>query len=261
MNVMVVNKYKELLMGLNIEVMKSMEGVFNVDEIIDTFTNFYYDKMILDITAIRDYQNTDNLQKLAMNINMENVIGHADLENRGDGVYAYCSLNDSEYGQLAKKLIMHGDITSLSIFANKLTQMGSNVVHGIIRELSLVHAGANDGATIDYVMAHGDEDGEGFIYSSNLALTLYHSDNMSESSEENDGSKDEPAKKDSKEETVEDVINSMTDRQREVMYSMIDYLAGDSESEDPKESDDKKDNKDKGENEMKHDVFDDDGQT
>ena len=67
MNVMVYNKYKELLMGLNIEVMKSMEGVYNVDEIIDTFTNFYYDKMILDITAIRDYQNTDNLQKLAMN--------------------------------------------------------------------------------------------------------------------------------------------------------------------------------------------------
>ena len=74
MNVMVYNKYKELLMGLNIEVMKSLEGVYNVDEIIDTFTNFYYDKMILDITAIRDYQNTDNLQKLAMNINMENVI-------------------------------------------------------------------------------------------------------------------------------------------------------------------------------------------
>lgn len=74
MNVMVYNKYKELLMSLNIEVMKSMEGVYNVDEIIDTFTNFYYDKMILDITAIRDYQNTDNLQKLAMNINMENVI-------------------------------------------------------------------------------------------------------------------------------------------------------------------------------------------
>ena len=70
MNVMVVNKYKELLMGLNIEVMKSLEGVFNADEIIDTFTNFYYDKMILDITAIRDYQNFDNLQKLAMNINM-----------------------------------------------------------------------------------------------------------------------------------------------------------------------------------------------
>lgn len=74
MNVMVYNKYKEMLMGLNIEVMKSLEGVYNVDEIIDTFANFYYDKMILDITAIRDYQNTDNLQKLAMNINMENVI-------------------------------------------------------------------------------------------------------------------------------------------------------------------------------------------
>ena len=74
MNVMIYNKYKEMLMGLNLEVMKTMEGVYNVDEIIDTFTNFYYDKMILDITAIRDYQNTDNLQKLAMNINMENVI-------------------------------------------------------------------------------------------------------------------------------------------------------------------------------------------
>ena len=74
MNVMVYNKYKELLMGLNLDVMKSIEGVFNVDEIIDTFSNYYYDKMILDITAIRDYQNTDNPQKLAMNINMENVI-------------------------------------------------------------------------------------------------------------------------------------------------------------------------------------------
>ena len=68
MNVMIYNKYKDLLMGLNIEVMKSLEGVYNVDEIIDTFSNFYYDKMILDITAIRDYQNVDNLQKLAMNI-------------------------------------------------------------------------------------------------------------------------------------------------------------------------------------------------
>lgn len=74
MNVMIYNKYKDLLMGLNIEVMKSLEGVYNIDEIIDTFSNFYYDKMILDITAIRDYQNVDNLQKLAMNINMENVI-------------------------------------------------------------------------------------------------------------------------------------------------------------------------------------------
>ena len=74
MNVMVYNKYKDLLLGLNIEVMKSLEGVYNVDEIIDTFTNFYFDKMILDITSIRDYQNIDNLQKLAMNINMENVI-------------------------------------------------------------------------------------------------------------------------------------------------------------------------------------------
>ncbi len=74
MNVMVVNKYKDMLMSLNIDIMKSIEGVFNVDEIIDTFSNFYYDKMVLDITAIRDYQNIDNIQKLSMNINMENVI-------------------------------------------------------------------------------------------------------------------------------------------------------------------------------------------
>ncbi len=74
MNVMVCNKYKELLKSLNIEIVKSLEGVYNVDEIIDTFTNFYFDKMILDITSIRDYQNVDNLQKLAMNLNMENLI-------------------------------------------------------------------------------------------------------------------------------------------------------------------------------------------
>ncbi len=74
MNVMIYNKYKDLLKGLNIEVMKTLEGVYNVDEIIDTFTNFYFDKMILDITAIRDYENIENLQKLSMNLNMENVI-------------------------------------------------------------------------------------------------------------------------------------------------------------------------------------------
>ena len=74
MNVMIYNKYKTLLQGLDVEIMKTLEGVYNVDELIDTFANFYFDKMILDITAIRDYQNTDNLQKLAMNLNMENVI-------------------------------------------------------------------------------------------------------------------------------------------------------------------------------------------
>ena len=90
MNVMVYNKYKDLLLGLNLDVMKSIEGVFNVDEIIDTFANFYYDKMILDITAIRDYQNTDNLQKLAMNINMENVILLLD-NNEESNTQAYLS--------------------------------------------------------------------------------------------------------------------------------------------------------------------------
>ena len=92
MNVMVYNKYKDLLISLNLDVMKSIEGVFNVDEIIDTFSNFYYDKMILDITAIRDYKNTDNLQKLAMNLNMENVILLLDDSPESDSK-AYLSTN------------------------------------------------------------------------------------------------------------------------------------------------------------------------
>ena len=85
----------------------------------------------------------------------DNVLGHALLENREDGVYAYCTFNDTESGQTAKKLVQHGDVVSLSIWANQLQQNGHDVVHGIIRELSLVLAGANPGAFIDTVMAHG----------------------------------------------------------------------------------------------------------
>ena len=87
----------------------------------------------------------------------ENVLGHALLENRNEGVYAYCSFNDSENGELAKTLVKHGDISALSIFANRLKQRGSDVVHGMIREVSLVYAGANPGAFIDNVITHGDD--------------------------------------------------------------------------------------------------------
>lgn len=88
----------------------------------------------------------------------ENVLGHALLENREEGVYAYCSFNDTESGKNAKKIVQHGDVRSLSIFANQLKQSGPNVLHGAIRELSLVLAGANPGAFIDSVMEHGDVD-------------------------------------------------------------------------------------------------------
>ena len=93
-----------------------------------------------------------------------NVLGHALLENRNDGVYAYCAFNDTEAGQQAKQLVEHGDVASLSIYANKLKQRGNDVVHGVIREVSLVLAGANPGAFIDVVMSHGeDSEGDGVI--------------------------------------------------------------------------------------------------
>ena len=93
----------------------------------------------------------------------ENVLGHALLENREDGVYAYCTFNETDAGQAAKKLVQHGDVKSLSIYANRLKQIGGDVVHGTIRELSLVLAGANPGAFIDCVMAHGDDEPEAMI--------------------------------------------------------------------------------------------------
>lgn len=101
----------------------------------------------------------------------ENVLGHAVLENRDDGVYAYCTFNENAKAQCSKELIKHGDINSLSIYANQLVQQNSNVMHGIIREVSLVHAGANPGAFIDNVaIEHSDGtldelDGEAIIYS------------------------------------------------------------------------------------------------
>ena len=104
------------------------------------------------------------------------VLGHALLENRGDGVYAYCKFNDTESGQTAKLLVQHGDVSALSIYANKLKQQGSNVLHGEIREVSLVLAGANPGAFIDSVIRHGEEsDDEAIIYTGE-EISLYHSE-------------------------------------------------------------------------------------
>lgn len=147
----------------------------------------------------------------------ENVIGHADLEARRDGLYAHCSLNTSKLGQQAKLLVQHGDIDSLSIFANHLTRAGSNVMHGLIREVSLVIAGANPGAKIQYAtIAHGDEmcqlDDEATIYSGE-GIDLIN---------------EEIAHADS-ERTVEDVLNDMTDEQKKVVAFLLETLTkGDS---------------------------------
>ena len=105
-----------------------------------------------------------------------NVLGHALLENRDDGVYAYCTLNDTDAGKNAKLLVKHGDISALSIYANQLKQQGGKVLHGAIREVSLVLAGANPGAFIDSIMSHGEETDEEAIIYTGENISLYHAD-------------------------------------------------------------------------------------
>ena len=201
--------------------------------------------------------------------NQDAVLGHALLENREDGVYAYCKFNDTEQGQHAKQLVEHGDVRSLSIYANKLKQIGNDVIHGAIRELSLVLSGANPGAFIDFIMAHGEDEEDSFIanYDEN-AIIIYHSEISSEetvsenskeeaiehSEESKENPKMEEEKKDEKseEKTVKDVVDSMTDEQREVMYALIGMAAGNSSVTN---EEDKNNNSEGGNENMKHNVF------
>ena len=173
----------------------------------------------------------------------ENVVGHALLENRNEGVYAYCSFNDTESGTVAKALVQHGDITALSIYANQLRQNGANVIHGEIREVSLVHAGANPGAFIDSVMAHGDDSDEEAIIYTGEELTLMHSAETEETkAKKSESSEDE--------ETVADVFNTLTEKQKTVVYALIGQALEDNQ------------NDEKGEdNKMKHNVFESDNGT
>lgn len=145
-----------------------------------------------------------------------NVLGHALLENREDGVYAYCKFNDTENGQNAKKMVEHGDVRSLSIYANKLKHIGKDVIHGCIREVSLVLAGANPGAFIEHVMAHSDEGGDSMIlnYDEN-AISIYHSD------EPKKEDKKEDTMANASEETVQDVFDTLTEKQKNVVYAII----------------------------------------
>lgn len=174
-----------------------------------------------------------------------NVLGHALLENRETGVYAYCKFNDTEAGRNAKMLVEHGDVTALSIYANQLRQKGGNVEHGVIREVSLVLAGANPGAFIDSILRHGEaSDEEGVIYTGEK-LVLSHAD------EKNQNGKKEEEKEvaEGKERTVQDVVDSMTEEQRNVMYALIGQAL---EGAGVKHSDEYENG---GEDEMKHNVF------
>lgn len=204
---------------------------------------------------------------------LDEVIGHALLENRPEGVYTYGFFNDTEKGRNAKSLVTHGDITSLSICANKLKQDGGNVLHGIIREVSLVLAGANPGAYIDTVMAHADgTDEEAIIYTGEYLRHAYPDDEVEvpeeehedtkeetvEHAEDVDSAKAEPAAKKQEEKgdenmaeeakntekTVQDVIDTMTEEQKNVMYALVGMAA-----ENGKKSDDE------GDEEMDHNLF------
>ena len=186
-----------------------------------------------------------------------NVLGHALLENRADGVYAYCTFNNTDQGQNAKALVDHGDVDALSIFANQLKKAGSDVVHGLIREVSLVLAGANPGAKIETVVMHSDDDSEEELYViCEYADEIEHSD---EEKEENIEPVEEEKSMDNektiehaeeKEETVQDVIDTMNDKQKKVLYALVGAALSDKETETDNEEDNEEDA------EVKHNVFD-----
>ena len=175
-----------------------------------------------------------------------NVLGHALLENRDEGVYAYCTFNDTESGQEAKKLVQHKDVCALSIYANQLKQQGMNVVHGAIREVSLVLAGANPGAFIDSVIAHGEESNEEAVIFTGEDIVIEHADNKCETEE---SKMDNEEKKPDGEKTVGEVFESFTDEQKNVVYAMIGQALEDAGVSDEENEE---------ENDMKHNVFDND---
>ena len=200
-----------------------------------------------------------------------NILGHALLENRKDGVYAYCTFNETDAGKAAKMLVQHGDIASLSIYANGLKQTPSkDVTHGVIREVSLVVAGANPGAFIDFVdMAHGEGGEQEMILSAYEPISLFRPDEkppLVHKAGSEDGKKEDKPKGDGKEEkpedekTVQDVVDSMTEEQRTVMYALIGAAMEELDSQKGKgdggDDPDKKSDKTKGGNKtMKHNVF------
>lgn len=182
-----------------------------------------------------------------------NVLGHALLENRDEGVYAYCTFNDTDAGRNAKALVEHGDVTALSIYANQLKQQGPNVLHGAIREVSLVLAGANPGAFIDSIIRHGEESDEEAIIYTGENLVLEHSQHTIVNDKKLDAVKDNftPPSGDKKEEkTVQDVFDTLNEEQKTVVYALIGQaLDGANQNEN---------NEKEGNDDMKHNVFDQD---
>ena len=180
-----------------------------------------------------------------------NVLGHALLENRDEGVYAYCTFNDTDAGRNAKALVEHGDVTALSIYANQLKQQGPNVLHGAIREVSLVLAGANPGAFIDSIIRHGEESDEEAIIYTGEELVLEHSQNSIVNDKNLDEVKDNfTPPSGNKERTVQDVFDTLNEEQKTVVYALIGQALDDSNQNENNEKE--------GNDNMKHNVFDQD---
>ena len=199
----------------------------------------------------------------------DRILGHALLENRDEGVYAYCTFNNSESGKAAKEAVRHGDVKSLSIYANKLKQSGGDVLHGVIREVSIVMAGANPGAFIDSVMLHSEDTEEGVIvgYDENIMIHHYEenpnnelqhatadADNTKEDKKDMaDTEKKAAPEAENKEKTVKDVFDTLTEEQKTVVYALIGQALEDAGvSDDENEAE----HSEGGYNDMYHNVFD-----
>ena len=233
-------------------------------------------------TIMRDAFKDNDGQKVPLVWNHDhnspdNVLGHALLENREEGVYAYCKFNDTESGKQAKSLVVNGDVDQLSIYANRLKSQMNNVIHGCIREVSLVLAGANPGAYIDSVIVHGegaDAEEEAVIYTDEeISVDIENSDDESETEEgnkeekggeemdqgsnENNDTKggenmENNEMKHSDEKTIKDVFDTFTDEQKEVVYAIVGQAVEDAKNGEINDEDEE------GEDNMKHNVFEND---
>ena len=178
-----------------------------------------------------------------------NILGHALLKNTNDGVYAYCTFNDTESGRNAKLLVEHGDISALSIYANGLKQQDGKVLHGSIKEVSLVLAGANPGAFIDSVISHGEESDEEAIIYTGEDIVIQHSDDSKDK-------KDGAGSTDNK--NIKTILNTLTDEQKDAVYTLIGAAIEKYSNGDDEEETDEDDKENEGDGERKHNLFDND---
>lgn len=223
-------------------------------------------------TIMKDAFKEDDTKKVPLvwnhqHDNPDNVLGHAILENREEGVYAYCKFNDTQSGQQAKSLVVNGDVDKLSIYANKLKSVKNQVLHGCIREVSLVLAGANPGAFIESVVVHNDgaeEEEEATIYTDELISVIEHSDENSEDSNDKEG---DPEMETETEKTVGEVFDTLTEEQQNAVYAIIGQAleeAGVQEDAEDAEVEENEENQEieeeEGDDNMSHNVFDKDTQ-